>query len=162
MLVLLLYMLVFLLYMFELLLYMLVLLLYMLVLILYLLVLFLYMLVLLLYMFVFLLYMFELLLYMLVVLFNMLARIPHMLVLQLCESNLTSVPHVLLLVRRRSASQTHFDVHVALVQYTSQTLFIDFRCSDSTGSRIVRLYSKYRKNNLPDLKLLFDIFQRYS
>ena len=34
----------------------------------------------------------------------------------------------------------HFDVHVALVQYTLRMLFVDFRCSDLKDSRIVCLH----------------------
>ena len=34
-------------------------------------------------------------------------------------------------------SNAHFDVHVAYVQYTSRTLFVDFRCSDSKDPKIV-------------------------
>ena len=34
-------------------------------------------------------------------------------------------------------SYTHFEVHVALVQYMSRMLFVDFRCSDSKDSRVV-------------------------
>ena len=37
-------------------------------------------------------------------------------------------------------SYAHFDVNVALVKYTSLTLFVDFRCFDSKGSQIVSLY----------------------
>ena len=56
-------------------------------------------------------------------------------------------------------SYAHFDVHVALVQYTSRTLFVDFRCSDSKYSRIVfYTYSKYGDDNLPDLNMQFDVF----
>ena len=34
-------------------------------------------------------------------------------------------------------SNAHFDVHVAYVQYTSRTLFVNFRCSDSKDTKIV-------------------------
>ena len=37
-------------------------------------------------------------------------------------------------------SYAYFDVNVALVQYTLLTVFVDFRCSDSKGSRIVSLH----------------------
>ena len=37
-------------------------------------------------------------------------------------------------------SYAQFDLHVTLVQYTSQTLFVDFRCSDSKDFRIVCLH----------------------
>ena len=37
-------------------------------------------------------------------------------------------------------SYAHFDVNIALVQYISLTLFVDFRCSDSKGSRIVTFH----------------------
>ena len=56
-------------------------------------------------------------------------------------------------------SYAHFDVRVALVKYTLRTLFVGFRCSDSKDSGIMCFtYSKYRNNNFPDLKLLFDVF----
>ena len=37
-------------------------------------------------------------------------------------------------------SYAHFGAHVALVQYTSRTLFVQFRCSDSRESQIVSLH----------------------
>ena len=40
-------------------------------------------------------------------------------------------------------SYAHFDVNVALIQYTSLTLFVNFLCSDSKGSRIVSLYIQH-------------------
>ena len=48
-------------------------------------------------------------------------------------------------------SYVRFDVHVAVVQYTSRTLFVDFRCSHSNYYRIVSFaYSKYRNDNHPE------------
>ena len=38
-------------------------------------------------------------------------------------------------------SYANFDVHVASVQFTSQTLFDDFRCSDLKDSRTVAYIS---------------------
>ena len=37
-------------------------------------------------------------------------------------------------------SYPHFDVHVALIQYLAQTLFVDFQCSDLKESHIVCLH----------------------
>ena len=39
-------------------------------------------------------------------------------------------------------SYANFDVHVASVQYTSKTFFVDFRCSDLKDSRTVCLHIK--------------------
>ena len=37
-------------------------------------------------------------------------------------------------------SYAHYDINVALVKYSLLTFFVDFRCSDSKGSRIVSLH----------------------
>ena len=37
-------------------------------------------------------------------------------------------------------SYGHFDINVALVQYTPRTFFVDFRCSDLKDSKIVSLH----------------------
>ena len=60
-------------------------------------------------------------------------------------------------------SYAHFHVHVSFVQYTSRTLSVDFRCSDSKDSQIhcsLFTNSKYRNDNIPDLKMQFDFFPK--
>ena len=78
------------------------------------------------------------------------------------EGNHTSLPRVLFLVRRRPAKSLLTPI-LTYTLHTSRTLFIDFRCSDSKESRIVSLhiYSKYRNDNLPDLKICLTFFQRF-
>ena len=46
----------------------------------------------------------------------------------------------------------HFDVNVALTQYTLRTLIVDFQCSDSKDSRIMCLHIQNIDMNLPDAK----------
>ena len=48
----------------------------------------------------------------------------------------------------------NFDVYVAFVQYTSRTLFVDFRFFLLERlQNSVLTYSKYRYNNLPEVKM---------
>ena len=56
----------------------------------------------------------------------------------------------------------HFDLHVALVQYTSRTLFVDFRCSDSKDSSLVCLHIQNIVMIIFQTKQCsFTFFQRY-